>query len=341
MASIEKRGDGQYRAKVRKTGFPSQSETFESYAEALAWATDTEAKMNRGEFKDRRVAMSVTLREMVERYEKEVTPTKRGARQERYQLNILKTCMLADRPFGSITSDDVIDLREERLKHVGPATTIKTMNLLSAVYRQAKEWKVPVDNPVTGVKRPERPEGRTRRPTDEELTWIFAETQSKQLANAILVAIETAMRRGELANALKEHFFPERRTLVLFETKNGEGRAVPLSSKVMAILLGLNGNPKDTLFGMRPDSITQAFGRARKRARAKYEKAQQLLGLKPDPNFLVNLRVHDMRHEATSRLFEIHNLNVAEAAAVTGHKDLRSLKTYTHLNASKLAEKLG
>jgi integrase len=52
------------------------------------------------------------------------------------------------------------------------------------------------------------------------------------------------------------------------------------------------------------------------------------------------LRFHDLRHEATSRLFE-KGLNTMEAAAVTGHKTLVMLKRYTHLRAEDLAEKLG
>jgi hypothetical protein len=53
-----------------------------------------------------------------------------------------------------------------------------------------------------------------------------------------------------------------------------------------------------------------------------------------------NLRFHDLRHEATSRLFE-KGLNIMEVASITGHKDLRSLQRYTHLKAEDLAEKLG
>ena len=91
---------------------------------------------------------------------------------------------------------------------------------------------------------------------------------------------------------------------------------------------------------MRADSITHAFERARDRARRRYEKERQERGETPDPSFLKELRFHDLRHEATSRFLE-KGLNPIEAAAVTGHKDLRMLKRYTHLNATVLAKKLG
>ena len=52
-----------------------------------------------------------------------------------------------------------------------------------------------------------------------------------------------------------------------------------------------------------------------------------------------DLRFHDLRHEATTRLFE-KGLNVMEVAAITGHKDLRMLQRYTHLKPETIASKL-
>ena len=53
-----------------------------------------------------------------------------------------------------------------------------------------------------------------------------------------------------------------------------------------------------------------------------------------------NIRFHDLRHEATSCLFE-KNLNPLEVVTITGHKTLQMLKRYTHLRAKYLALKLG
>jgi integrase len=50
--------------------------------------------------------------------------------------------------------------------------------------------------------------------------------------------------------------------------------------------------------------------------------------------------IEDLRHEATTRLFE-KGLNIMEVASITGHKDLRMLRRYTHLKAEDLARKLG
>lgn len=124
------------------------------------------------------------------------------------------------------------------------------------------------------------------------------------------------------------------------ETKNGEGRVVPLSTKAVGILKALPPSDRDRVFAIRPGTLTAAFTRSCQRAREKYVEDCAHDGSEPDPNFLVNLHLHDMRHEATSRLFE-KGLDVMEAASVTGHKTLAMLKRYTHLKAENLAKKLG
>ena len=52
------------------------------------------------------------------------------------------------------------------------------------------------------------------------------------------------------------------------------------------------------------------------------------------------LRFHDLRHEGVSRLFEL-GLNVIEVSSVSGHRELRMLKRYAHLDAADLVGRLG
>lgn len=53
-----------------------------------------------------------------------------------------------------------------------------------------------------------------------------------------------------------------------------------------------------------------------------------------------DLRFHDLRQEATSRLFENTTLDVMEIKAITGHKTMQMLARYTHLRTERLVEKL-
>jgi integrase len=121
-------------------------------------------------------------------------------------------------------------------------------------------------------------------------------------------------------NLLRKHL--DARTAFLPETKNGESRAVPLSSRAAAVLESLPRTDDPRVFKTTTQAVKLAWKRACKRA-----------GIK-------DLHFHDLRHEAASRLAE-KLPNLIELAAVTGHKDLRMLKRYFHPRASDLAKKLG
>ena len=112
-------------------------------------------------------------------------------------------------------------------------------------------------------------------------------------------------------------------TVKLIDTKNGDERIVPLSSIAITALRTLPRGISGKVF-----KLTSSMLNHRWRA------ARESIG-SPD------LRVHDLRHEATSRLFEDKGLNVVEAVAVTGHKSLQMLKRYANLNPELLAKKLG
>ncbi|AWP23171.1 hypothetical protein C4901_07385 [Acidiferrobacter sp. SPIII_3] len=143
-----------------------------------------------------------------------------------------------------------------------------------------------------------------------------------EIALAITWAIETAMRRGETVAMRWEHWDRKARVFLLTETKNGTARRVPLSTAAIAVLEGLPKQLDGRVFGVHSASISRAFAATCKAA-----------GIE-------GLTFHDLRHEATSRLFE-KGLNPMEVAAITGHKTLQMLKRYTHLRAEDLVGRLG
>lgn len=131
------------------------------------------------------------------------------------------------------------------------------------------------------------------------------------------------MRRGELLALQWTNVDLEKRIAFLPMTKNGESRGVPLSSRAVTIFRALPGSRGGSVFGaLTAQAVQLSFRRAVRRAG------------------ISGLRLHDLRHEATSRFFE-KGLNVMEVAAVTGHKTLQMLKRYTHLSATDLATRLG
>ena len=172
------------------------------------------------------------------------------------------------------------------------------------------------------TRKPRPAKGRDRRLTEKEIDKIIENTESSELPAIVRLLTETAMRRGELSKLRWENIDLKHNTAHLADTKNGEDRTIPLSSRAKAALAALPRQIDGKVFRMTPDAITRAFARAASRAK------------------IVDARIHDLRHEAVSRLFE-KGLDVMEVASVSGHKTLGQLKRYTHLKASDLAKKLG
>ncbi|ANH72289.1 phage integrase family protein [Ralstonia insidiosa] len=132
----------------------------------------------------------------------------------------------------------------------------------------------------------------------------------------------------------------QQRTAYIPKTKTDTPRTVPLSTKALAILQKRQEAGEGVPFAMQEDAVTTAFMRAVRRARRVYEAACLTEGKPPSARWLVGIRLHDLRHEATSRFFE-KGLSVMEVTTITGHKTMEMLKRYTHLRAHDVALKLG
>lgn len=345
MATIRKKGDYQWHIQVRKKGFPTQTKTFTTKADAERWGKETEIAIERGLFFDRTKAERSTLSELITRYRTDILPSKRGK-------HFAPALRQLDAAFGqyalaSITSEMVAKHRDTRLKTVSQSTVKKEINLLSSLIDLAsKEWGIPLAaNPCLMVKRPTEPKGRDRRLlAGEEALLLAACNQSSPELKAIAqVALETGARLGELLKLERSHINFSEKTAKLFDTKNGDDRVIPLSSAAIKALKPLPLHPSGKVFGnwSASDSFNKTWMRATIRARSEYEKTCKESHQKADPKILIDLKFHDLRHEAISRLFERGDLSMMEVAMVSGHKTLAMLKRYTHLRAADVAKKLG
>lgn len=349
MASFRKRGDLQWQARILRKGYPAQTKTFNTRAEAEAWARVIESEIDRGNFVSRTEAESTTLLTCIERYMREVSIHKRGT-QELYLAKTWMATPLASRVMASIRGSDLAALRDTWLKKLKPATVLRRLAFISHVFSVArKEWGMEsISNPVELIRKPQPNNARTRRLDDHgdvevrglsahELDCIIAALNSDLMPVIVELAVETAMRRSEIAGMQWEHVDLKRRFVHLPETKNGSARDVPLSPRALALLESRKRN-FGPVFELRADAITRAFDRARQRARKQYESDCAALGEEADPRFLTDLRFHDLRHEATSRLAAIFPMH--ELTKITGHKDPRMLMRYYHPRAEDLALKL-
>jgi integrase len=272
---------------------------------------------------------------VVDRYVEEVTPLKKGESQERYRANQFRKTKLADMSIDKITGEVVAQYRDARLKEVSPNTVRLELAFLSVVFEQCrKEWGLAVSNPLRQIRMPKPGKPRQRRleaGEEEALLQACRESGAHYLQTFVILAIETGMRFGELASVTWENLNLDKRTIYLPDTKNGSPRTVPLSTRALnAIQLqprAINGR----LFSAKPGSIRSAFLIALTKAQDTQPHSK---------NFLRELRFHDLRHEAVTRLFE-KGLNPIEVGMVSGHKTLSMLQRYTHLRSEELVAKLG
>ena len=324
MATIRKRGDS-YHVQIRKKGYPTVTKSFLLLADAQKWARSVERDIDKGVFQDTATAENSTLGDILDSYAKKILPSKKSRKTVLSQIRVIKP-LLGNYSLSKLSPALLSQFRDQRLESADAQTVRKDLSLLHRVVVTAvKDWGIslPLGNPVALVRLPSQPNGRDRRlETGEEEKLLKALKDTPTARTIVELALETAMRRGEIAAMKWEHVNLKARTLLIPDTKTGTPRTVPLSTKAIALLSNLPRNIKGVVFDVAPDSITQAFDRACTRAE------------------LEGLRFHDLRHEATSRLFE-KGLNPMEVATITGHKDLRMLRRYTHLRAEDLARKLG
>lgn len=357
MATIKKRPNGTYQVTVRKKGHPPIYKTFEKKVQAQTWAREVESSLDSGAFVDFRLAEKTLVVDALDRYQEEITPTKKSQRTEKAAIANLKAGF-AHRVLASVHPKDVAAYgaaRQEGDEAVSADTVRRELQVLSEVFETARAlWRINCINPVPEARkmmtrRRQLPPGvrRDRRLFAGELERLVSvpHKMASDIAALIEFAVETAMRREEIFEMRREHLNRKDRTLTIPKSKTDhqtgkQGRVIPLAPRALAILQGLPARLDGRVWmytGI--DSITQGFQRTVNQARRAYEKECQQTKTEPDAKLLRDLRFHDLRHEATSRLFEL-GLSLHEVAAITGHEDWDSLKRYTHLRPVDLAEKL-
>jgi len=327
MASIRLRSN-KWQARVSRQGEPSLVKTFQSKEDAQRWARSVEVEWDKGTYANIHQAQKTTFGELIARYLREVTPLMRGASADTIRLKAIMRRLIAKENMATLTSAKIAKYRDARLQEIKPSTVIRELAYFSAIINHARrEWGLNIPNPVLGVRKPAQPQGRNRVLTfDEEQLLLDA---CKPLANRniytrpfIILALETCMRRGELLSLRWDNINYQTRTAYLALTKNGQSRTVPLSTRAIQTLQALPRSIDGRVLPINFAALENNFKRARERA-----------GLK-------DLRIHDLRHTAATRLAE-KLPNLLELSAVTGHKSLAMLKRYYHPNPQQLALKLG
>ncbi|VAX07786.1 Shufflon-specific DNA recombinase [hydrothermal vent metagenome] len=313
-----------WRAEVRLKG-KYKSKTFSTKAEAREWATDVESTLT-----GKREGSAHLIRDAFERYAREVSMDKKGAKWELVRLNLLGRYDLADVSFAHLAAEDLAVWRDWRLREVSGATVNRELNLISSVFERArKEWGWCVSNPVRDISRPKKPRPRDRRISDEEIERVLCvlgydendeATTCQQLTRVLfLLGIETAMRRGEMMALRWSDIHLQQRYVSIVDSKNLDQRDVPLTTRAVELLERLTQEGEGP-FSFSSDTASTLFRRAVKKAE------------------IDGLRLHDSRHEGLTRL--ARKLDVLDLARMVGHRNPRSLMIYYNATVSEIASRL-
>lgn len=275
------------------------------------------------------------LRSILNYYVENVSPLKRSYKTEIYRIKAIAD-VLGDVAFGEVTPMHVVAFRDRRLATKHPRNPDKTLAtstvklelmLLSHVYSTAiAEWGMEaLVNPVLKIRKPKAPPGRARRLTlHEERKVLRAAYQHPncEFYAIIVLALQTAMRQGEILSIRWENVNWSKRTVLLPMTKNGDAREVPLSLAAYAVFEN----------NLSIKSEGRVFTYTTSGLKSTWRFFIKNLGIK-------DFHFHDLRHCAISSLLE-RGLNTIEVASISGHKSMAMLKRYSHLFAYKLVSKL-
>ncbi len=344
MATIIRTKEGTWRAQVRRKG-KYISKTFRLKGLAQAWTNEIEHLIDQGgEPSSQRTGKPRTISDLIDLHIADLIEVKKPLRRsKRAVLEALKRD-LGSTKLRNLNRAGLIQYGKKRAKDgAGPVTLSVDFSYLRTVLTHAAAVHgIVVDTECVRLARTAlarldlvgRSNERDRRPTEEEIEAILKYFGEKPtiipMGRIICFAIATAMRQEEICRIEWPDVDMSKRVVVIKDRKDprkkdGNDQKVPLLNLTgfdawqlileQKILTGGKGR----IFPYNSKSVGTAFRRAR-----------QFLGIE-------GLRFHDLRHEATSRLFEA-GLSIERVALVTGHKDWKMLKRYTNLKPEDLCQ---
>ena len=211
----------------------------------------------------------------------------------------------------------IASYRDRSLKYLKSSSVNRRLAIISHMYSIAlKEWGYNVNNPVLNIRRPVNPEPRDRRFTEEELHKLLRGNRADPHMKFIIeLALETGLRRSEIANIKPEHIKGPMLKVVKAKVKP---RTIPLTKRAVQLLQD----------NMPIRKSANAILMMWKRLMKHYE--------------IEDAHFHDLRHESICRLFTDKKLSVPEVQVISGHLEPRTLlKVYANIKAEEIVHKLG
>ena len=323
MGCVRKRGKS-WNAQVRIAGWRSFTKSFKSKADAKLWIDALERKLHSAPIPDIPIDRKITLGELLIKYADKVSPSHKGCVAETCRLKSIARRWIGELDIRYLTKQHFIQYRDDRITVVTGSSVGSELALMKRVLDTAvKKWGYGIPyNPIRDIEFPKGSTARTRRLVGDEKERLLTAASLQRniyIASIIEFAIETGMRRSEILKLRWCDVDLENGFASLYDTKNGEDRRVPLTRRCIEVLKTVP-QTHEQVFPVSATCLRLAWNRARNKAG------------------ITDLRFHDLRHEAVSRFFEM-GMSVPEVALISGHKDVRQLFRYTHLNPENVFKK--
>ena len=315
MAYI-RRHRNKWQSIIRITGHPVIAKSFVSKTDAKLWALSIESKIRRDDLGISKIIYP-KFKDLAHRYIKEVSPHKKSFVKERYIILALLNESWSKDSINKITPAVIGKYRDKYLSKVSGSSVNRTLDVLSTIFTTCKkEWGYPIENPILSIRRPKKAEPRDRRFNEDELNKLIKGNKTSSLLRDIIqIALETAMRQGEILRVQREHIRDNTLFIPIAKTKS---RTIPLTLKAISLL-----NNTELPFNISGDALSKQF-----------KKLCNHYGIK-DAHF------HDLRKQSLTNFMLDKKLSVAETMMIAGHSDPRMLlRTYNNLKVEDVAKKL-
>eukprot|EP00456_Euglypha_rotunda_P007540 TRINITY_DN11353_c0_g1_i14.p1 TRINITY_DN11353_c0_g1~~TRINITY_DN11353_c0_g1_i14.p1 ORF type:complete len:431 (-),score=75.48 TRINITY_DN11353_c0_g1_i14:304-1596(-) len=342
-----------WRARVVVDG-QRHTRNFTLRVDAEAWLESLRHQFTTNTFDAARAAERLTLRAAAERYRTEQVAMGASIEQMK-KLNAVTrhAGVLLDMPLASIMPSHIRDYRDQRMgmkptlkhrrgvappsttRHLNSKTVNKEISAISIVFRYARvEWGMgTLTNPTTDVRLQEEDADIGKRIQPEAIDRLLQEARryeehddcTTQITAYIECAVLTTARLSALSKAKWSDFSPTGKTLEvpIRNSKNGKRYSVILTARAREILAALP-RTNEFIFGGNPSSVATAWNRVKRRAN-------------------IDVRLHDLRHEGISRLFEnAHTLGLSDfdISLATSHRSPAAMKRYVHLKSASVVDKI-
>ena len=321
-----------WQAQVRKKKI-FVSKSFHRKSDASKWAYKTEAQIETGSFKRVQEAeklSDIKLKEILSTYyEKYLRIKSKDHIKEKYLIDLLSNKPIGNKYITELTGSVLARFRDHELEEgKSPSTVKKYLAMISrAINRVKAEHDVPIIiNPVQLIEKPEEPPIIDRVLSDEEWNKLLEVCSQKPpyfMKQIVILSRETLCRRGELLRLNKADINWIEGTAFIGKTKNVVPRTIGLSSLAIETLRSLPDTHDGKFFPIKTVHQFNSYWR-------KVLRDADLKGI---------FTFHRLRHQGATDLAE-SDWTIAELSTQGGWKSLASLKRYTHIQGSHLAQKM-